>query len=516
MKILSLHALLLSLVLSAQSSATLLPIIDLNIISFDGTKLNADLIVPDSPPPTTGYPTVLFTNSWVLNKKQYILQAQTLAQNGYLVMSQTTRGFGRSSGLVDVAGGNSIRDISVLIDWLEANYPVGKIGLAGISYGAGISLLGAANDPRIDAVATLSGWSNLVEALYPNETVNLVWGSLLVISAPRLEPAVRKIWNDLRAGQNIDEVLEFAAERSPLSFVDKLNANGTAILMSNNFADYLFKPNSITELYTLLEGPKKLLLNSGTHAITEILGGNNGYIWDTSFRWFDHYLKGEDNGVDREPKVSMTVRIGNQREEFTDFPVTQNNSTWYLHPRLSYFNNAKMNSRPYSGPNRNNKFYAGADTKAGTGIPIVSDALEGFGIPVYTNMNGINGYHAIEYYSPIQRRKLKIRGTPTLEMWIQPSAPEVQLQLHLYDTNPLGFGRLISHTPVTVHNATVGQEQKITVAFFTTSYDLPAGHRLTLAIDTEGTLYQQPTNTNYQIKVPYSPNRISKLTVPQL
>jgi len=516
MKTSTLPALLGGALLAAQGWAAPHFLADLDIPSFDGTPLDANLFVPDTPPPAGGYPTVLFTNSWALDKHQYLRQAKALAENGYLVMSYSTRGFGHSGGLVDVAGANSLADAGVLIDWLEANHPVGKLGMAGISYGAGISLLAAAADPRVDAVAALSGWSDVVEGLYPNETVNLVWGTLLVNTAFKREPIVDRVWSDLRSGRDIDGVIEFSAERSALGFVDALNANNTAVLMSNNFADYLFKPNSMTDLYTLLEGPKKLLLNPGTHVVTETLGGNKGHIWATSFRWFDRYLKGEANGIDSEPKVDMTVHISNHLEQFDDFPVTRKQSHWYLHPRLTHFGNGSLESSPYSGWHWSNEFHGGADTAAGTGIPIVSDALEGFGIPVYTYMPAINGYYAIEYQSPLQWRTLKIRGTPALELWIKPSKPEVQLHLHLYDTDLLGMGRLITHAPITLRDAPVGQAQKIAVEFFTTSYDVPPGHRVTLAIDTEGLIYQKPADTNYEIEIPYRGDRVSRLTVPHL
>lgn len=511
-----LSALLAATLLAAQTLAAPQFIPNLKTASFDGTLLDANLFVPEGPPPAEGYPTVLFTNSWALDKHQYLLQAARLAGDGYLVLSYSTRGFGGSGGLVDVAGADSIADVGVLIDWLEANYPLGRLGMAGISYGAGVSLLAAAAHPRVDAVAALSGWADVVEGLYPNETVNLVWGTLLTATAFNLAPQVHTIWSNLRNGQDIEGVLDFAAPRSALGFVDQLNANGTAVLLSNNFADYLFKPNSMTELYTLLGGPKKLLLNPGTHAVTETLGGNHGHIWATSFRWFDHHLKGAANGIDGEPKVDMTVRISNRLEQYADFPVTGNHSNFYLHPRLTYLGSGDLRNNPYSGWSRSNDFHGGSDTLAGTGLPIVSDALEGLGIPVYTSMLGINGYHAIEYHSPVYWQTLKIRGIPSLEMWIRPSKPQVQLHLHLYDTDLLGLGRLISHAPVTLHKAQVGQEQKIRADFFATAYDLPPGHRLSLVIDTQGLLYQKPADTNYKITVPYRSGRVSKLTVPHL
>ncbi|WP_445359121.1 CocE/NonD family hydrolase [Microbulbifer sp. ANSA005] len=491
-------------------------IADVDITSFDGTVLDANLFIPETPAPADGYPTVIFTNSWGLEKHQYHFQAKELAENGYLVLSYSTRGFGHSGGLVDVAGDNSLNDVGVLIDWLETNYPVGKLGMAGISYGGGISLLSAAKHPRVDAVAALSGWADVVEALYPNETVNLVWGTLLVTTAFQKEAELEQVWSNLRDGENMEQVINFGAERSAMSYVDEINQNGTAVLLSNNFADYLFKPNSMTDFYSLLEGPKKLMLNPGTHAITETLTGNNGHIWSTSFRWFDHHLKGEDNGIDTEPKVDMTVRISNELEQFEDYPVTDESTTWYLQPRFTMFNNAKMESDKYDGWSWSNEFHGGSDTFAGTGIPLVSDALEGFGIPVYAPMIAINGYYAIEYKSPIQWETLKIRGEPRLEMWVEPSKKEVQLNVHLYDVGPLGLGRLITHAPITLHSDKSGQKQKFEVDFFTTSYDVPVGHRVVLAIDTQGYIYQKPENTNYTITVPYSSSKVSSLTVPHL
>ncbi|WP_226649156.1 alpha/beta fold hydrolase [Microbulbifer variabilis] len=516
MKTAPLLALLGSAMMSVYAWSAPEYIADIDIPSFDGTQLDANLFVPDTPPPEGGYPTVIFTNSWGLEKHQYHFQAKELAENGYLVLSYSTRGFGFSGGLVDVAGANSIADVGVLIDWLEANYPVGKLGMAGISYGGGISLLSAARHPRVDAVAAMSGWADVVEALYPNETVNLVWGSLLVGTAFHKEAELEHLWSDLRNGQNIESVIQFAAERSAVSYVDELNANGTAVLMSNNYADYLFKPNSMTDFYSMLEGPKKLLLNPGTHAITETLTGNYGHIWTTTFRWFDRYLKGEDNGIDREPKVDMTVRISNKLEHFEDYPVTQESTTWYLRPRFTMFDNGSMKGSKYSGWNWTNEFHGGADTFAGTGIPLISDALEGFGIPVYTPMLAINGYFAIEYKSPVQWETLKIRGEPQLEMWVKPSKKEVQLNAHLYDVGPLGLGRLITHAPITLHSDQSGQMQKFDLEMFTTSYDVPPGHRVVLAIDTQGLIYQKPDNTNYTIEVPYSSSKVSSLTVPHL
>ncbi len=125
---------------------------DINITAFDGVNLTANIFVPTSLDGLA--PAIIFINSWGLNEYEYLQQAHDLAKKGYIVLSYTTRGFGESGGEINTAGPKDISDYSTVIDYLLANYPVNPqaIGTAGISYGSGISLLGAAQDSRVKAV----------------------------------------------------------------------------------------------------------------------------------------------------------------------------------------------------------------------------------------------------------------------------------------------------------------------------------------------------------------------------
>ena len=52
-----------------------------------------------------------------------------------------------------------------------------KVGFGGMSYGAGIGLLLAARDSRVNSVAMLSGWYDLNEEMLPNGGVILTQAS---------------------------------------------------------------------------------------------------------------------------------------------------------------------------------------------------------------------------------------------------------------------------------------------------------------------------------------------------
>ena len=155
---------------------------DIIISATDGVEIAANIFVPNN---LSGLaPAVIFINSWGLNEYEYLQQAADLAEKGYIVLSYSTRGFGQSGGVIATAGPQDVSDLSAVIDFLLANYPVDPqaIGSAGISYGSGISLLGAAFDSRIKAVSAMSSWGSLTDALYGNSTPRLVWGELLTLS----------------------------------------------------------------------------------------------------------------------------------------------------------------------------------------------------------------------------------------------------------------------------------------------------------------------------------------------
>ncbi len=137
--------------------------------SYDGTKITGNLFQPKSG--VGPYPAIIFVNSWALNEYEYIVPAAKLAKKGYVVLSYNTRGFGTSEGKINVAGPKDMEDLSSAIDYLERVAPVNdKIGIAGISYGAGISLLGATKEPRIKTAVAMSGWGSLPDSLYGNQT----------------------------------------------------------------------------------------------------------------------------------------------------------------------------------------------------------------------------------------------------------------------------------------------------------------------------------------------------------
>ncbi|WDE14111.1 alpha/beta fold hydrolase [Thalassomonas haliotis] len=493
---------------------------DIQIRAYDGTILEANIFIPTQE--AEHYPAIIFINSWGMNEYQYLVEAARFAEQGYLVLSYSTRGFGQSEGKIATAGPEDIQDVSAAIDFLLANYPVdvNRIGVSGISYGSGISLLSAASDARISAVAAMSTWGSLTESLYGQYTPRLIWGGLLtgigyLTGDPSDEIAINYL--DLLKQERIDEITVWADIRSPLSYVDKLNERRVPVYLANNFGDNLFQPNSVLALYQALAGPKKLDLSQGTHAVGEVLGmgKSNHRIWNNAHAWFDFYLKEENNGINEQAPVAMEVKFGDY-EELTDWPSPAiSPQTLYLHEK-EIDGDGDMKPAPYSPwwP-KTDRFYSGLDTLATTGIPLLSYFIEDVvEVPIISSMPLINSINAIRWESDWLTREMKLRGIPKIHLQLTPSKSQALLVAYLYDVDWTGTGRLISHAPYTLLNAIPGQPLSLDLEMVATAYDVPAGHYLSLVIDTSDLLYSPAGNELYHLEINYRDNENNTLSLP--
>ncbi|GLQ32526.1 CocE/NonD family hydrolase [Litoribrevibacter albus] len=497
---------------------------DIVVTSFDGVELTANVLVP-----TTGeesYPAIIFINSWSLDEYEYIPQAAKLAEQGYVVLSYATRGFGESTGEINTAGPKDMIDFSRMIDWLLANTPADaeRIGVSGISYGSGISLLGAAHDSRVSAVVAMSTWGDLVESLYAQETPRLIWGGLLTLLGELTgnpEEDIAKNYGNLIVHKNIPETLEWAYGRSAVTYVDILNARNVPIYIANNFGDNLFQPNQALALYEKLTTPKRIDLSQGMHASAELWGLINAdkdhYLWTNTQRWFDRYLKGEQNGIDQESAFNVEPKYANDQYEQLEqwpSPLVQDQRL-YLHSR-GLFTNGGLKTETYRPWwTQTDTILSGLDTLANTGVPMLSSLIEAeIDAPVLTSIPLISRVNGIVFQTDRLDQTMKLRGIPKLKLNIQPSKSKYQMVAYLYDVDSVGIGRLITHAPLTDYEAAEDRRQTVDLNLVAAAYDVPAGHRVALVIDTFDLLYAPPTLELYSLKFKFNKDYQSWLDLP--
>ncbi|TGL23081.1 esterase [Leptospira levettii] len=468
---------------------------NISFLSNDGVKITGNLFIPKSG--TGPFPAIIFVNSWALNEYEYIVPAAKLAKKGYVVFSYNTRGFGTSGGLINVAGPKDMEDLSKGIDFLLANAPVNasNIGIAGISYGAGISLLGLSKEARIKTAVAMSGWGSLPDSLYGNQSPRLVWGLLLVTAGyitGRMDPIIAENFQKLLDTRDVATVLSWARERSPNNFVAELNASGKPVYISNNSQDNLFQPNQILPYFEQLTVPKKLDLNNGIHATAEIGGilGINNYVWTNAYDWFDYWLKGIQNGIMTKPKVTIQKRFSSDRVSYSSWPnPSKVEKTYHLRP-MGLFSPGKITTTANTS-NGNDTILSGG-TSATTGVPLLSEILDGaVSVPVTTNVNLIDRTNAMVYLSDSLSSPLKLRGRTFYKGRINSSDYAPHVVVYLYEVDFWGTGKLISHGTATLFNVK-GKDVDLNVDLQAVAHDFPAGSRIGLAIDNIDPMYAVP------------------------
>ncbi|MGA4838770.1 alpha/beta fold hydrolase [Streptomyces sp. G45] len=461
-----------------------------DIPSDGGTVLKANVVTPAGAAADGSYPVIVLPTSWAMPQIEYIAQAKKLAAAGYVVVSYNSRGFWQSGGEIEVGGPEDIADASRVIDWTLKHTPADadKVGMAGISYGAGISLLAAGHDKRIKAVAALSGWSDLVASIYSGRTQHVQAGALLGGAGQltgRPSPELKRILKAFLGSDlaHEDEMIAWGAKRSPATYLDRVNANGAAILLANAWGDTVFPPNAYASFYEKLTGPKRLEFRPGDHATAEATGlfGLPNDTWANTQRWFDRYLKGERNGIDREQPVQLKSRSTGGYEGYPDWK-----SVGATRRKVDLAGTTTIDANTDSGANG--------------GLVLLSNALDQFlKLPPVASVPLLPRRYAAVWQSPRGEREQRVRGTARLHTTVTSTKESGTLVAYLYDVGPLGLGKLVSNAPYTFHGKTPGTPFAVDLELFSTAYDVPAGHRLALVVDTVDPLYVEHNPTGARL-----------------
>ncbi len=470
----------------------------------DGTVLKADVFTPAAGTPGADrnghHPLVVQPASWGQNDLEYAAQGRQLAAAGYVAVTYTVRGFWGSGGQVDVAGPKDVGDISAVIDWALAHTPAdrSRVGMVGLSLGGGLTLMGAAFDPRVKAVASLSGWADLTDALYSGQTRHLQAARLLAaVQTPtgRRSPEFARTLSDLYADREMPRVIQWAHTRSPAAYVDRINAHGTAVFLANAWGDSIFNPGQMTSFYQRLTVPKRLELRPGDHAtqeLTSLLGLPNA-TWTSARQWLDRYLKGAGAGSGGARQgVELEVRSGGEHENYQNWRTVSSRAERL---RLGRPDSGGVGTLAAAGGAAGHagwwrRVAGGTDSGADGGIAELSGTLDQvIGLPPTVFVPLLSRSSAAIWQSAPYAKGLQLRGAARLHTAVTASTPKGSAFAYLYDVNALGVGKLISHAPQSWSGRQPGHAFPLDVTLFPTAYDLPAGHRLALVLDTADPLY---------------------------
>ncbi|WP_354639634.1 alpha/beta fold hydrolase [Kitasatospora camelliae] len=508
-------------------------------------------------------PAVLLAHGFGGSKESERERAVQLARSGYAVLTWSARGFGRSGGKIGLdAPDREIEDVKRLVDWLAARPEVRldgpndpRVGITGASYGGGAALLGAAYDPRIDAVASQVTWWNLAQALFPQGVADggpadgvfkKLWAGIFFTTGSAGGLGASGAGAGAGAGSTGRQQAGGSAAGGPAvggpaeagsaavgcgRFLDELcalynrvavsgraDADAVAVLersSPSSVADRIKVPTLVVQgqqdsLFPLDQGDeiaRAVAANGAPVAVDWFAGGHDGGT-DTSERvdarvtaWFDRHLRGED--ADTGPAFRLTRTGG---VDSTGFQAVLRGADADAYPGLD---GTSTRTVPLSGAEQTVANPPG-------GSPPNLSTLPGIG--ALSQLASVGGGLALDFpgqfahfdSAPLDG-PLHLTGAPTVPVTVRADRPDAVLFAKLYDLGPDGKQTLPQQlvAPLRVTGADAAAGRTVEVVLPAVDHTFESGHRLRLVLATSDLAYHSPAEpATYRISAP------APLTVP--
>ena len=281
-----------------------------------GVVVDTSLYLPKNIPA----PAIMIAHGFGGSKNSVTNQAKYFQDAGYVVLTWSARGFGKSTGQISMNSlAGEVADSRALIDYLATQKSVKQqsatdpiVGIMGGSYGGANSLLTASTDSRIDAVAADITWSNLNQDLFPQSVIGSelpgpfkkVWAGTFFTAASFQGAylgecgAFADIWcaayreAALNGAPSSDQI-KLLDSVSPINYFKTLQA---PTMITQGQADSLFPLiESYNNAAAIKAANSKLPLAMIWHA-----GGHDGGVDESKFlnsnylKWFNRYLKNQE------------------------------------------------------------------------------------------------------------------------------------------------------------------------------------------------------------------------------
>lgn len=428
--------------------------------------------------------------SWGSNATEYGQAAFALASSGYEVISYAQRGFPPSTGQVDFAAAKTQQDARTVLDWTLAHTPAdpSRIGMAGVSYGGGISLLSAEHDPRVKAVVAMSTWTDLAAAFVPNGTV--ASGAVRSLISPNSSGTFAGELSAAAATLDAGNGAATAAlardpQRSPITDVGALAH--TAVLIANNAQDSIVPPNQLVTFFDKLSGPKRLRLDVGDHGSSEAAGllsaqaAREG-VWKDAMDWLDHYVRGTSNGVQDAAPVQLRDSVTKQWHDFSGWSAVGRAVTSYLDATATGTGTIGASAAVWT-----RTLVAGTPTVADSGPAQIANPF--YVSPTTSGLGTIAAKAGVVLSGRPLPTAVRVSGIPSVHLQVAGSAGAATVYVYLYDVNGAGKATLMTYAPYTTTGAARGVAVSATVPLRPVEWTVEAGHHVAVVLDTVDSRY---------------------------
>ena len=470
----------------------------------DGVRLAATLYLPESSGP------------WPALFEAYPYRKDDLSvwpreyrrfrdEGDYAVCRLDVRGTGTSEGVaVDEYPPQEVEDLVEVIDWLaRADWCTGSVGMYGSSYSGfntiqtamrrppalkAIVPIYATDDRYTDDIHFGGGVRKAIEFGYP----------LFMVSMNALPPVPSLAGDDWRDRwlRRIDELEPWFGSieeqmDGPFWRRGSLRPDYQLIevptMLVAGWAD-LYR-TAMLRTFEHLRAPKRLLMGPWCHMLPDasIPGPRIDHVPEM-IRWWDRWLRGVDNGVDREPPITVYAQRSTTPEP--DLPEVPGawrfEAEWPPARRRDLvlpLGDAQLPGRP--GPADEETLRVRGDV--GTSAHIRGSYPPPYGLPLDQRPDEV---HSLVYEWAVEE-ELEILGSPLLRARVRSSTPVAFVSAKLCEVLPEGTSALVSRGLLNLTHRDshaeptpldVGVATDVTIELDATSRVFQSGNRIRLAI----------------------------------
>ena len=164
----------------------------------------------------------------------------------------------------------------------------------------------------VQALETFETWSDLYRALFPQNfgKAGAIYGFAQSVPTERIDPDLRSYVPQMIGSENLPAVRQLLGVRSSLRL---MSAVTTPSFLFQGRRDFAFDIDQAVDAYKRLAGPKRLYVGDFGHSPSSFPGPDLVHVLDLSTRWYDRFLKGLPNGVEKEKPVQVAPDPWNDR-----------------------------------------------------------------------------------------------------------------------------------------------------------------------------------------------------------
>jgi uncharacterized protein len=464
---------------------------DVLIPTRDGTRLAANLYRPEG---AEAVPAIVVYFPYLKDGpggRGPIHAWQThFAQRGYACLTVDVRGFGGSEGVA--APPNSLQekqDGRDALDWIAAQpWCNGVTGMWGISYSGSTSLAAASlTPPSLKAIVPMHATPDEYLGVFWPRGARQAWWTENSWGARQLayqllpplhrDPDRRwaRVWHERLA--RLDPwpfTWHTVAPETYIGWQAEVEKIAAATYAVSAWHDYY--PTETLAYYNAIRAPKRVLIGPWKHEFPDLAVNHPIDHQGEMDRWWERWLKGIENGVEDAPSVLIWHQGG---------------EGWL--GAAAWLPRGSAEQVLYAGPA--GALQAEPPSEAGSDHHVVDPTVgvdllpwdpQAPIVPMPFDRSG-DDHRALTYTTAPLARPLDLRGDPEVTVVFRADQPDFPLVAWLADVWPDDRSTLICQgwtSPSRANDGPLerGRAYALAVPLYSTSYRVPAGHRLRLGI----------------------------------